>query len=404
MVVLVALEVADGGLARWVLSAEPVVYLGKVSYATYLWHWPVILVLQQVLDVGPAVIAVLALALSTGLAAASYEVLEMPIRKSARLDGLNWSPAVVGVAASVVLAVAVVPQVLEQEQRPALASSEEDRPDVVTRRAVELPADVDWEAVTADYGDTGWCTADNPGECTVVEGTGPHVLLLGDSQAQSLVPMFRTLAEEHDLTLSLNVVEGCLWQEGLYNAKSSDEEQDNCREARVDWYDEVLPEIDPDVVVVMSRPRDDEDEWSGVVRRRDGEKQSLARMTVGASRATLRDITRTVPHTLLVERLVMPETFDPADCLTSEADPGRCAVPVPLGEGVTDGLSLTEAAVSPRVDTLDLNPAFCPDAPICLPVVDDEVVWRDDHHVTARYAEARRKQVWRILQDSGALD
>ena len=275
---------------------------------------------------------------------------------------------------------------------------------MVTRRAVELPADVDWEAVTADYGDTGWCTADDPGECTVVEGSGPHVLLLGDSQAQSLVPMFRTLAEEHDLTLSLNVVEGCMWQEGLYNTKSSDEEQDNCREARVGWYDEVLPEIDPDVVVVMARPRDDEDEWSGVVRRRDGEEQSLARMTVGASRATLRDITRTVPHTLLVERLVMPETFDPADCLTTEADPGRCAVPVPLGEGVTDGLSLTEAAVSPRVDTLDLNPAFCPDAPICLPVVGDEVVWRDDHHVTARYAESRREQVWRILQDSGALD
>ena len=57
-----------------------------------------------------------------------------------------------------------------------------------------------------------------------------------------------------------------------------------------------------------------------------------------------------------------------------------------------------------RVDTLDLNPAFCPDAPICLPVVGDEVVWRDDHHVTARYAESRREQVWRILQDSGALD
>ena len=82
-----------------------------------------------------------------------------------------------------------------------------------------MPADVDWEAVTADYGDTGWCTADDPGECTVVEGSGPHVLLVGDSQAQSLVPMFRTLAEEHDLTLSLNVVEGCLWQEGLYNTQ-----------------------------------------------------------------------------------------------------------------------------------------------------------------------------------------
>ena len=63
------------------------VFLGRVSYGTYLWHWPVILVLQQVLDVGPAVVAVLAVALSTGLAAASYEVLEMPIRRSSGSTG-----------------------------------------------------------------------------------------------------------------------------------------------------------------------------------------------------------------------------------------------------------------------------------------------------------------------------
>ena len=188
----------------------------------------------------------------------------MPIRKSRWLDGLNWSPAVVGVAASALLAVTVVPQTLEQDRARRWPAAREERPDVGRpARGRAVPDDVDWEAVTADYGDTGWCTADDPGECTVVEGSGPHVLLLGDSQAQSLVPMFRTLAEEHDLTLSLNVVEGCMWQEGLYNTKSSDEEQDNCRDARVGWYDDVLPEIDPDVVVVMARPRDDEDEWSG---------------------------------------------------------------------------------------------------------------------------------------------
>ena len=399
-----SLMLADGTPLARALSRRVPVFLGRVSYGTYLWHWPVILVLEQVLDVGPAVVAVLAGALSTGLAAASYEVLEMPVRKSTRLDGLSWSPAVVGVAASALLAATVVPATLATDRRPALAAADEDRPDIVSRTHVEVPADVDWEAVTTDYGDTGWCTAEDPSACTVQEGTGPHVLLIGDSQAQSLVPMFRTLAREHDLTLSLNVVEGCMWQEGLYNTKSSEEEQENCEEARVGWYDEVLPALDPDVVVVMARPRDDEETWSGLVARRDGEKASVARMTVQESRRTLRDITRSVPRTLLVEKLVMPETFDPADCLTTEDDAARCAVPVTTGgESVTDGLSLTEAATSPKVDTLDLNPAFCPDAPICLPVVDDEVVWRDDHHVTARYAESRRRQVWQILQDTGAL-
>jgi hypothetical protein len=33
-------------------------------------------------------------------------------------------------------------------------------------------------------------------------------------------------------------------------------------------------------------------------------------------------------------------------------------------------------------------------------VVDGDLVWRDDHHVTARYGVARREQVWRILKDA----
>ena len=90
-------------------------------------------------------------------------------------------------------------------------------------------------------------------------------------------------------------------------------------------------------------------------------------MTVGASRATLRDITPDGPAHAARGAARDAGDLRPRRLPHPEADPGRCAVPVPLGEGVTDGLSLTEAAVSPRVDTLDLNPAFCPDAPICLP-------------------------------------
>ena len=41
-VLLVALENARGGFAKRVLSSEPATYLGRISYGTYLWHWPVI--------------------------------------------------------------------------------------------------------------------------------------------------------------------------------------------------------------------------------------------------------------------------------------------------------------------------------------------------------------------------
>ena len=402
---IAAVSVSERGLIGRALSQPVLVFLGKISYGTYLWHWPVILALKEVLATSPRVIAVLTVALSTGLAALSYEVLEKPIRTAAFLDRLRWAPAVAGVAVSAIVAVTVVPGLLSLERKPALTAGGEERPrDVTTQQPLSVPDDVDWEAVVGDHGDTGWCRADEPENCIVHEGSGQHVLLVGDSQAQSLVPMFEKIAEEHDLTLSLNVVPGCMWQEDLYNTKLSEEGQRNCEAARVGWYDEALPALDPDVVVLMARPRDDEKEWGGSVRRRDGVQRPHDRMTLKASQDTLRALERLVPRTLIVNRIVMPETFDPADCLTTSADPAACVVPVPVGGTQSDGFAQTEAARSPKVDVLDLNPAFCPDAPVCLPVVGDVVVWRDDHHVTATYDTSRRDAVWKILSRTGRIE
>ena len=89
----------DQPLAR-ALSLRPVVYLGQISYSTYLWHWPVILVTGMFLDVGPVTMAALAAVLATGLAAASAELLEQPIRTARRLDPHRWRVSAVGVTCS----------------------------------------------------------------------------------------------------------------------------------------------------------------------------------------------------------------------------------------------------------------------------------------------------------------
>jgi peptidoglycan/LPS O-acetylase OafA/YrhL len=402
-VVLVAgLSVREDGVLTGVLARPVPVFLGRISYGTYLWHWPVILVLGEVLVVSPAVVAVLAMALSTGLAAASYEVLEMPIRKSDLLDRFRWNTAVTGVAVSALVAVTTVPWLLAQDRKPALAAFDSAGGAAASAPGTELPEDVDWEQVRNDIGKVGTCSVEDVDACTVVEGGGPHILVVGDSQAQMLEPMFEQIAEEHDLTLSVNIVAGCPWQEGLTNLEASDSSQAACERARVGWYDEVLPALDPDVVMLVARPRDGRS-WRDTVVRRDGQQQPLVKAIAETSEATVDTITGTGARALVVEQMIMPETFRPDDCLTSAPDPGQCAVPVPLGTSPTDALLIAEAAREPGLYTVDLNPALCPSAPLCQAVVDGEIVWRDDHHVTARFAAARREQVWRLIQRTGVL-
>lgn len=70
-----------------VLDAAPVRWLGVRSYGIYLWHWPVILIVGQLV---PAAIGTfgfvatrgLAVAITLGLAEASFRYVEMPIRRN----------------------------------------------------------------------------------------------------------------------------------------------------------------------------------------------------------------------------------------------------------------------------------------------------------------------------------
>ena len=404
VLVIAGLSLRDNGLLARALARPVPVFLGKISYGTYLWHWPVILVLQELFATSPRVVAVLTVAISTGLAALSYEVVEMPVRTAGFLHRFRCRSALVGVGVSALVAVTVVPWLLEQDRRPVVAGTESEGglPDGFGRE-VRVPGDVDWDEVTTDYGSTASCTAEDVTGCMVVEGSGPHVLLLGDSQAEMLAPMFERIARAHDLTLSMNIVQGCPWQEGLRNLRSSEEYDAECEASRVGWFDEALPELAPDTVVLVSRPRDGR-EWQDTVVRRDGRDQPLFEATVETSDETLAKVRAAGARAVVVERLIMPETFQPDDCLTGAAEPVECAVPVPLDTSPTDAYFITRARTEAGLDTVDLNPAFCPDAPLCQPVVGDEVVWRDDHHVTATYAESRAEEVWRILERAGITE
>ncbi len=104
--VLIACAVAgrDGRVAR-ALSARPLVLLGTVSYGAYLWHWPVNVVLTaERAHLHGLSLHALRFALTFAIAAASYRLLERPIRTR----GVPFGRPVFIVPTAVALAVLLV--------------------------------------------------------------------------------------------------------------------------------------------------------------------------------------------------------------------------------------------------------------------------------------------------------
>lgn len=84
-----------------VLSLRPVQAIGRVSYAWYLWHWPVLLLGATVIDVDSALHRIGLVALSLLVAALSYRFVEAPIRRMGQLVAKPRIAVFVGLAAMI---------------------------------------------------------------------------------------------------------------------------------------------------------------------------------------------------------------------------------------------------------------------------------------------------------------
>ena len=173
-----------------ILSSSTAVYLGKVSYGTYLWHWLVILVVLRTFQPEPA----------------RHGRHHVPRRDRARVAELP-DPRTAG--AHVGAPRPPPPhrdRVRARHQRrirrscsspsivdPAHASSksrETSEHPVLTAGARRISR---CRAKTAPY---THCYNAPVTQCTVVTGPGKHILLMGDSHAWMLVPLFTQIARE----------------------------------------------------------------------------------------------------------------------------------------------------------------------------------------------------------------
>ncbi len=392
-------------------------YLGQISYGTYLWHWPVLLLAKESLDVGAGVIALIGATVATGLAALSHQVLEAPIRRTSALDRFRWPVVSMGVAVSLVAATLVLPSVLDSPRRPAVSANADTGVALGRLGAAgerldgPVPAGIDLAAALADIPKRQpICTPTAVDACEVVPGDGPHILLVGDSQAQMFQAAFASMAREHGYRLSLSVLKACTWQMGLRNELSNDSDQEECRNARKTLYTEVLPRMDVDLVVAISMSRSDERWDEDLVADGDApDGETLVQRQYRTAQETAAAIRAAGARLVLVKSLMGTEGYDldgwdPLDCLARAKTLGDCAVTPPLVKPALDGLYDAIATTTDGVATVDLNPVLCPDAPLCAPVIDDTVVWKDPDHVTGTFLDERSEDIRSRLVATGLID
>ena len=397
---IVSLDARPAGPVHWLLTRPPIVYLGQISYGTYLWHWLVIIVVARVVDAGAPSTLLLTAGLATGLAALSFELLERPVRVARSLDRRRRAVVALGLTTSLVVGMVAVPRVLQPDRAQADVTVAEGTAAGATR----VPPDLDWQGAQRDVAAFPECTAEAPERCTLVRGSGQHILVIGDSHARMFIPMLTKLAQDRDLTFSAAVAPVCPWQAGIqYLAKAG-----VCQGHQADWYPAVVDRLDPDIVVLAHRTFDDP---VSTVRIRDEDTGELAPGSAAYSEAlrarsasTLDALRSAGRQVVIIEPVpVAPLHTDPLVCLSAATFLDECRFVSHVGPTAVEQVYRDLAAADPGVWSLDLDEAVCPYLPICDPIVDGLIVKRDDTHLTTRYAVSLLTRVERFLDDNGVL-
>jgi peptidoglycan/LPS O-acetylase OafA/YrhL len=169
---------------RRLLFLPPLVFVGRVSYSWYLWHWPLLAFVHIVNgNKLPPAVPLFTVAAAFPLAVASYLFVEQPFRRSTRPPApLLLRYACVSVAMLAVCAAIWLSRGLPQRY-PVLAQMEAANP--------SLASD---PCLVEDDEDRPNLSSSCYGAANLGSNPGPSVALWGDSHAAALAPGLRVLA------------------------------------------------------------------------------------------------------------------------------------------------------------------------------------------------------------------
>jgi peptidoglycan/LPS O-acetylase OafA/YrhL len=388
---------AQGPTAR-LLGSAPMVAIGRISYGIYLWHWPIVVLAALRWDLGPAALFALSGGGSVALAALSFVALERPIRRSRRLD--RYSPAVIvgGLTLSLVGGLLVAPAFLDPGSSTITPANRNEAGTPGARRLL------DWKVARDDIPDAPDCMARRISECVLVQGSRARVLLIGDSNARMWIPTLVSIAERDSLELTIATQSLCPWPRGvrvLFGQGSIE----RCAQHQQYWYDRLVPELDPDVIVFVHQAYDDPDlvtplivPGAGIVRPPAiGFAEAFERL----ARDTIADVSAPGRTIVVIEPLPIAP-INPIRCLSTGAAPEACAYRSPVAASPTE-LIYRRLSAEGLVVSIDADEMACPRLPRCDAVVNSIIVKRDESHLTATYAASLAPALRAALVQGGVF-
>lgn len=184
----VMLLATPGGMVARLLASPPLVFVGRISYPMYLWHWPIVVLMQfHLFRALTPLDGAVAVAATTGLSWLSLVVVETPIRSRAVFGTRRSLFVAAGVATVVLIGLglsifnAKEPRFwLTPEARAIVAVSREE-PSVVT-----LCPDVD----TGPVGEGADCFLGDPAAKRV------SFAIVGDSHSRAVAGQIADVAAE----------------------------------------------------------------------------------------------------------------------------------------------------------------------------------------------------------------
>ena len=381
LAVLAGNEFGAGAVARG-LSTHPMRALGRWSYSTYLWHWPVI-VIGGIVGVLPApwpLRAAAVAAVTLSMAALTYRFVERPFQSIAIGSAVRRSAVIgTGLASSIAAAVAltVIVSVPATVRTTYAAAVEGQETATEGAEAVEfIPASSEER---------------------------PTVMVIGDSHANYWRDAFNEYGRENDVEVVFVTRLSCPWMRvPAINPETGGDFR--CEQRLWNRALQAIDKHEPDLVVLTSRSilsRElrldgravgaDEPGWESAVR--DGIDRSL------------RDLQGRVGAIALIEPV--PETdTSMLDCVLGYDDPrdarGRCdqrSVAKP-GMQTVERLLREVDRKDPTVVSISLDEAICP-AGLCPAVSDGVPTYRDHQHLTWDFAHQVLPELMRKLSASG---